>query len=184
MLGVSGPSGSGKTRLLRALADLDPAPGQVSLNGAVRETLPAPEWRRRVGLLPAEPRFWEPSVRDHFPADEGGSGDELGDDFLELGLSPDLADADPARLSTGERARIAVLRLLARRPAVVLLDEPTANLDRESRDRVVARLIRYVRERPAAGLWVSHRDDEIGIADRTLLLPSGEMRSPEEGAGS
>ncbi len=177
ILTVSGASGSGKTRLLRALADLDHTPGDVAWEGVDRAAIPAPRWRRRVGLLPAEPRFWAATVRGHFPSDVGGVEAE----FDRLGLDPELADADPARLSTGERARVAVLRLLARRPRVLLLDEPTANLDRRSRERVVDRLTRYVGERPAAALWVTHLDEELALADRTLRLPSGRIGSGSEG---
>ncbi len=171
ILAVSGPSGAGKTRLLRALADLDPAPGRVAWDGVERTGMPAPQWRRRVGLLPAEPRYWERSVRGHFPA--GASGLEAG--FRELGLDPGRLDDDPARLSTGERSRVALLRLLARRPRVLLLDEPTANLDQDSAARVVRLLTGYVEGRPAAAVWVSHRPEEIQLADRALRLPAGEL---------
>lgn len=171
VLAVSGPSGAGKTRLLRALADLDPAPGRVAWDGVERTGMPAPQWRRRVGLLPAEPRFWERSVRGHFPA--GASGLEAG--FRELGLDPGRLDDDPARLSTGERSRVAVLRLLARRPRVLLLDEPTANLDADAAARVVRLLTRSLRQRPAAAIWVSHRPEEVRGADQVLCLPGGEL---------
>ena len=143
VLAVSGPSGAGKTRLLRALADLDPAPGRVAWDGVERTGMPAPQWRRLVGLLPAEPRFWERSVRGHFPA--GASGLEAG--FRELGLDPGRLDDDPARLSTGERSRVALLRLLTR----------------------------SLRQRPAAAIWVSHRPEEVRGADQVLCLPGGEL---------
>ncbi len=51
---LSGPSGCGKTLLLRALADLDPAEGTVLLDGQNRDSMPAPQWRRKAGWLPAE----------------------------------------------------------------------------------------------------------------------------------
>ena len=94
----------------------------------------------------------------------------------ELGLSAGIARADPARLSTGERARIALLRLLARSPEVLLLDEPTANLDPESRERVIRRLHRYRNEHNAALVWVSHRPGETGAAEGVLVLPEGTLR--------
>ncbi len=180
ILAVSGPSGAGKTRLLRALADLDPAPGRVAWDGVERTAMPAPQWRRLVGLLPAEPRFWERSVRGHFPADAS----ELEAGFRELGLDPGRLDDDPARLSTGERSRVALLRLLARRPRALLLDEPTANLDQDSAARVVRLLTGYVEERPAAAVWVSHRPEEIQLADRALRLPAGELTEAPGRAGS
>ncbi len=167
MLAISGPSGSGKTRLCRALADLDPVPGEVRWNGAVRESVPAPRWRGMVGLLPAEPRFWAATVGDHFPK---APSEEL---LREFGLPGDVLERPPERLSTGERARAAILRLLARNPEVLLLDEPTANLDAGNRERIGRFLDDWRRERRAAVLWASHAASEIAAADRVLELPSG-----------
>ncbi len=180
ILAVSGPSGSGKTRLLRALADLDAVPGRVAWDGVERDEIPAPQWRQRVGLLPAEPRFWERSLGAHFPP----GAPDLEAEFRELGLDPDALGGDPTRLSTGERARAALLRLLARRPRVLLLDEPTANLDPDSAGRVVGRLTRYVARRPAAAVWVSHRAEEIALADRVLRLPGSNLGEASRGGAS
>lgn len=175
-LAVSGPSGAGKTRFLRALADLDPAEGAVSLGGAPRASVPAPEWRRRVGLLPAEPRFWGPTVAAHFPAPPPAA------EFASLGLDPAVADAPPARLSTGEKARVAFLRLLARGPEVLLLDEPGANLDHENRGRLRRRVEAFLRERGGAAVWASHDEAAGGLARRTLRLPEGKWGAVEDGA--
>lgn len=65
-LGLSGPSGAGKTLLLRALADLDPHEGIVTLNGTDQCSLPGPAWRRQVGLLPADTLWWHDHVGPHF----------------------------------------------------------------------------------------------------------------------
>src|SRR5262245_35310616 len=67
-LAIEGPSGSGKTRLLRAIADLDPAEGYVFLEGVERSEMPAPLWRRRVRFVAAESAWWAPTARAHFPA--------------------------------------------------------------------------------------------------------------------
>ena len=134
--------------------------------------MPAPEWRRRVALLPAEPRFWSATVAGHFPAGSPSLPREL----ASLGLDARVRDADPARLSTGERARLALLRLLARSPEVLLLDEPTANLDAGSRGLVIRRIERFRKDRRAAVVWVSHVPEEVTAADRVLLLPEGALR--------
>ena len=177
-LAVSGPSGAGKTRLLRALADLDSAEGAVSLGGGPRAAVPAPEWRRRVGLLPAEPRFWGPTVASHFPAPPAPA------EFAALGLDPGIADAPPARLSTGEKARVAFLRLLARGPEALLLDEPGANLDRENRERLRRRVEVFLRERGGAAVWASHDEAAGGLARRTLLLPEGRVAAADRATGA
>ena len=173
VLAVSGPSGSGKTRLLRALADLDPQRGSVRWGGRSCAALPAPEWRRRVGLLPAEPRFWRPVVGQHFP----DGGDSLAGELAGLRLDPAVRNADPALLSTGERSRLALLRLLLNAPEVLLLDEPTANLDQDNRALVIERIDRYRKERDAPVVWVSHLPEVVAAADRVLVLPGGEVSS-------
>ena len=61
-LALRGPSGAGKSLLLRAIADLDPNEGRVSLDGESREDMPAPDWRRRVAYLAAEAGWWADTV--------------------------------------------------------------------------------------------------------------------------
>ena len=119
---ISGPSGSGKTSLLRAIADLDEHEGNVSLDGIECNGLRAPDWRRRVGLLPAESDWWYEHVGEHFAA--------VSEDGLkQLGFDSSMLGRKVLRLSSGERQRLALLRLLANEPQVLLLDEPTASLD-------------------------------------------------------
>lgn len=104
---IQGPSGAGKTLLLRAIADLDPHTSKVSLDGNPGETIPAREWRRQVGLLPAESQWWHDRVGPHF--------ERTDDSFLEpLGFGRDVLDWSVTRLSMGERQRLGLARLLAR----------------------------------------------------------------------
>jgi ABC-type iron transport system FetAB ATPase subunit len=146
---LSGASGSGKSLLLRAIADLDPNQGEVWLDGSARSRMPAPLWRRRVGLLPAESHWWGERVGDHFPADA--------EDLLDrLGFGPDVPGWSVSRLSTGERQRLALARLLIMSPQALLLDEATANLDPPNRERVEGIIEDYRGGRSAAVLWVSH----------------------------
>jgi ABC-type iron transport system FetAB ATPase subunit len=161
---LSGPSGSGKTLLLRAIADLDPHPGEVWLDGVRRSALPAPEWRRRVTLLPAEAHWWADLVGDHFP---GPAGPLLAD----LGFGPESLGWAISRLSTGERQRLALARVLANRPEALLLDEATANLDPPNRERVEALVEAYRVEHGAAVLWVSHDPDQRArLGGRRLVI--------------
>jgi ABC-type iron transport system FetAB ATPase subunit len=156
-LGLSGPSGCGKSLLLRALADLDPqGGGEVVLNGARRSETPAPLWRSRVGLLPAESRWWHDAVAPHFP--EGRCDASL---LAALGLQKEALDWPVARLSAGERQRLALVRLLARQPDALLLDEPTANLDPESAERVEGVILAFRVRHAAPVLWVSHLSAQL-----------------------
>lgn len=127
-LAVEGASGSGKTRLLRAIADLDPVEGLVFLDGAERAEVPAPQWRRMVRYVAAEPGWWSDTPRAAFAPGlvDGGRLDRQLD---HVGLTRAHLDMDIAVLSTGERSRLAFVRALQGDPKVLLLDEPTAALD-------------------------------------------------------
>jgi len=100
---LGGPSGAGKTLLLRAVADLDPSVGAVSLDGVSREAMPAPEWRRRVGYLAPEAGWWADGVAAHFPDCAGALAL-----LPALGLAVAALEWQVARLSTGERQRLAL----------------------------------------------------------------------------
>ncbi|MDX9740758.1 MAG: ATP-binding cassette domain-containing protein [Gammaproteobacteria bacterium] len=161
---IHGPSGSGKTRLLRAIADLDPHEGEMRLDDTPAGRMTGPEWRRAVQLLPADPLWWEPTVSAHFTRFDAAAA-------VALGLPPESGAWPVDRLSSGERQRLALLRALDREPRVLLLDEPTANLDETSRHRVEALLARYRQDKGAAVIWVSHdAEQRARVATRKLRL--------------
>jgi ABC-type iron transport system FetAB ATPase subunit len=126
-LAIQGPSGCGKTRLLRAIADLEPAAGYVFLEGVERGEMPAPEWRRRVRYAAAEPAWWSATAREHVPATS-----KLNRLLCALALDATLLDRPIAELSSGERQRMGLLRAIADEPQVLLLDEPTSALDAQT----------------------------------------------------
>jgi ABC-type iron transport system FetAB ATPase subunit len=136
---VMGPSGAGKTRLLRAIADLDPNRGEVVAGGIERAQVSGPAWRRVVGYVPAESGWWADTVGAHFPEPESARGL-----LAELRLAAGVLDWPVARLSTGERQRLALVRALVRAPQALLLDEPTGALDEEARALVEAILRRQL----------------------------------------
>jgi len=176
---LSDPSGSGKSLLLRAVADLDPHPGEVLIDDIPRSAISAPEWRRRVGLLPAESHWWGDRVGDHFydPGSRAGKIDaEITDLLSRLDFSADVLGWSVSRLSTGERQRLALARLIVNRPEALLLDEATANLDPLSRDRVEAIVRDYRQDRAAAVLWVSHDlEQRRRLAGRSLVIRNARL---------
>ena len=190
---VSGPSGSGKSLLLRAIADLDPHQGEVWLDTEPRSRMAPPVWRRRVGLLPAESFWWAETVGEHFPAiqtsgtlsaekmgafhsDHPTHRDQINGWLAGLGFEPDVLDWSVTRLSTGERQRLALVRLLAQRPEALLLDEATANLDPVNRDRVETLVETYRREQDAAVLWVSHDPEQRRrLGGRAFVICNGRL---------
>jgi ABC-type iron transport system FetAB ATPase subunit len=161
---LSGPSGSGKSRLLRAIADLDPHGGKAWCDDSEQQALSGPAWRRRVALLPAESAWWSERVSDHFQQLDRAT---LG----LLKLPSDSGGWQVNRLSSGERQRLALLRLLSIEPEVLLLDEPTANLDPTNIERVEGLIERWRRDHQTALLWVSHDPAQRRrVSERSLRI--------------
>lgn len=168
---IEGRSGSGKSILLRSIADLDPHEGDCALDGKACSAMPAPVWRRQVTYVAADPGWWAEDVADHF-ADAAQAGALL----PRVGLPEEALQWPVARLSTGERQRVALLRAFTDANRVLLLDEPTSGLDAESRDSVESLL----RERLVSGrsiVLVTH-DPEFArrIATRHFTMDAGHLR--------
>jgi putative ABC transport system ATP-binding protein len=168
---VRGPSGSGKTLLLRAIADLDPNDGTVMLDGRNRADMPAPQWRRLVAYVPAEPGWWAETLGAHFA--EWSAAAPLVADF---GLPRVPPETPVQRLSTGERQRFALIRALQLNPRMLLLDEPTASLDPDG----VAAVEAEIRKRRDAGtgvVWVTHDAGQADrVASRRIAIEHGQVR--------
>jgi len=163
-LGLTGPSGSGKSLLLRAIADLDPSGGTASLDGIDRNSIVAHQWRTRVGYLSADSAWWSDQVGDHFIGLQPYG-------FEKLGFNDSVLNWSVARLSSGERQRLALSRLLSRSPEVMLLDEPTASLDPDRTIAVETIIADYARAHNAPIIWVSHDKDQLQrVAHHRLLL--------------
>ncbi len=166
-MGITGPSGAGKSLFLRAVADIDMHTGEIFCGDVESENLSGPEWRKKVGLLPSESSWWFDYVGEHF--------DNIEFEFFKsLGFNKGVLKWQTSRLSSGERQRLSLLRLLSNRPEVLLLDEPTANLDSENRGRVEKIVTDYRIKNRASVLWVSHDIDQIKrMGDRCFIINNG-----------
>ncbi len=167
--GLTGPSGAGKSLLLRAVADLVPHGGEALLDGVPASAMPAHRWRAQVGWLPAESPWWHDTVGAHFAPCPGV-------DFTVLGLPAAAGDWQVSRLSTGEKQRLALLRLLCRGPVALLLDEPTSGLDAAATRRVEHHVRGYLTARRAPVIWVSHDQAQLArVADAIYILEGGTL---------
>lgn len=184
---LMGPSGSGKSTLLNCISGIDrPDSGRIELEGksiVEMEERELCELRRDsistifqfFHLLPTL------SVRENieFPLQllgvpEKERHERLGDLVGEVQLKH-RADAMPDELSGGERQRVAIARALATRPALILADEPTGNLDSTTGESILE-LLESVSERyQTAMLLVTHSPDVTGICQRTVHMRDGEI---------
>jgi putative ABC transport system ATP-binding protein len=182
---ILGPSGSGKSTLLGLLAGLDrPSSGSVLIDGAPLEALSedglALLRRRRVGFV-----FQSFQLLGNFTARENvllplelvdapdarARADAL---LAEVGLS-ERATHYPSQLSGGEQQRVALARAFAARPAVLLADEPTGNLDGANGERVLALIDGLRRREGTAVVLVTHAAEVARIADRRIYLRDGRI---------
>ena len=167
---LSGPSGSGKSRLLRAVADLEPHEGQVTLGDCDQSSMPAHDWRKRVMLVPADSQWWFDDVGAHFPE---ACQQQVP---AALGFSPEVMHWTVSRLSSGERQRLALWRALALKPVALLLDEPTANLDHDMSLAVENWLLGEIQKHQMPVLWVAHDQAQIQrVADRHLHIVGNHL---------
>lgn len=180
-LAIEGPSGSGKTRILRAIADLDAAEGQIFLDGAERHEMAATDWRRAVRYAAAEPGWWSDTPQGSMPED-AALQPRLHRLMASLGLGEELLDRPLSLLSTGERQRLALVRALADEPRVLLLDEPTGALD-VGATALVEELIRF---QLLAGRCVLIASHDAAMLDRLAhaRLELGPRPQPRRGSSS
>ncbi|MFL5954558.1 MAG: ABC transporter ATP-binding protein [Gaiellaceae bacterium] len=166
---VVGPSGAGKSTLLRAVAGLVPAQGMVEVDG--REWSPLPAEQRSVGFV-----FQDYALFPHLSVRGNVAFAGSVDGLLERFGIAHLADARPRELSGGERQRVALARAIARRPAVLLLDEPLAALDPHTRDTVRGELRATLRDLGLPAIVVTHDFvDAAALADRVGVLVDGAL---------
>jgi ABC-type lipoprotein export system ATPase subunit len=192
VLGVLGPSGAGKSTLLRVVAGLQqPSAGIVRVLG------------RDIGRMPARSRS---RVRHELMGFLGQHTDTLSpdlrmcdavalplalrgmpkrerrrrvDELFEVTALADRADARPAELSGGERQRFALCAALAHRPALLLADEPTGELDDASADAIRALIVELARTNGTSVMLVTHDPGTAGVADRTLRIRDGRIVSDQ-----
>ena len=167
MLCLFGVSGSGKSQFLRALVDLELHRGEVFLQGIEQQQMAANLWRRAVAYLPAESGWWAVRVGQHFATQPSSEA------LASLSLDEAILAREVDGISSGERQRLGLLRLLVQRPQVILLDEPSANLDPDSTLKMEQVVRGYLQEAQAAAIWVSHDPlQRARIADRSMEMPS------------
>lgn len=187
-VGVIGHTGSGKSTLIQMLNGLiRPTSGQVLLNGEDIWAKPK-EIRRvrfQVGMVFQYPEYqlFEETVYKDIafgPKNMGLDAEEIDrrvrDAAAFVGLHETLLDKSPFELSGGQKRRVAIAGVIAMEPKVLVLDEPTAGLDPQGRDAILAQIQAYHRAKGAAVVLVSHSMEEIARnVDRIVVLSDGKV---------
>ncbi|TAK21542.1 MAG: ABC transporter ATP-binding protein [Chloroflexota bacterium] len=186
IIAIVGPSGSGKTTTLRLIAGFErPDEGTIVLDGKVvadaRARAFEPPEKRGVGVV-----FQDLALFPHLTVSQNvGFGlagtspndrrDRVGEVLATVGIES-LADRYPDQLSGGQQQRVALARALAPSPSVVLLDEPFASLDADSRAHVREEIRRILRTAGATAIVITHDQTEaLALADRVAVMRLGRF---------
>jgi putative ABC transport system ATP-binding protein len=189
IVAVMGESGVGKSTLLNLIAGLDEADsGRISIAGQPLEALDDDGRTRlrrdKIGFV-----FQAFHILPHLSLAQnialplvlqgagGAEGLQRATAMLDAVGLPGRAAARPSQLSGGELQRVALARALVHRPALVLADEPTGNLDPDTADRILDLFAQQVRGSGAAAILVTHSERAAAVADRRLRLTPGGLVS-------
>lgn len=190
MLVLLGPSGSGKSTLLNILGGLDRATsGDIAFRGKSLTAMPDEELtryrRKHVGfifqfynLIPSLTARENVELVNEIAEDPMPAAEAL--DLVGLG---DRLDHFPAQLSGGEQQRVAVARAIAKRPAVLLCDEPTGALDVRTGIRVLEALVEVSTRFRSTTLLVTHNADVARLGNRVVRFLDGGIRNIETNSG-
>lgn len=187
MTALIGPSGAGKSTVLALLCRFhDPTDGAVRWDGLDFRTIPLRELRGRLGLLEQDAPVLNGTIRDNLLIADPGAADEalwlvleqanIADEIARLPDQLDTSVLERGRgLSGGQRQRLALARAFLSRSELMLMDEPTAHLDRANEYDVMANLLQARGQRSL--LVVAHRLSTVTTADQILVLRDGRIQA-------
>ena len=170
LVALTGPSGCGKSTALHLLMGfVTPTSGRVSCGGVDLATVDPELWRARVAWVPQRPYLFAGTVRSNIllGADSGDVERAARAAGIDFGLDTPVGDAG-AGISAGQRQRVALARAFLRDAPIVLLDEPTANLDADTAAGVLEAIRRLARGRTV--VMAAHRPELIALAGREISL--------------
>ena len=179
-----GPSGSGKSTLLRLLNCLNsPTNGELQFHNESVLDIDHKQLRKKVGMVFQSPVMISGTVKDNLTLTQkwekdsnGFSTDELNDILEKVGLNAEFLDKDAKSLSGGEQQRIALARVLLNKPEVLLLDEPTSNLDPQLAIKILDLICKLSTELKLTVLLVTHHHAEVeNYAGKVIFMVDGKI---------
>ena len=187
-VGLIGHTGSGKSTLIQHLNGLlKPTDGRITADGKdiFESKATLRQLRFDVGLVFQYPEYqlFDETVRGDIgygPKNMGLPESEIDERIAEsisyVGISPDLLDKSPFELSGGQKRRVAIAGILAMRPRVLILDEPTAGLDPRGRDEMLSNISRLHKEQGLTVILVSHSMEDVAkVCDRVVVMKDGTV---------
>lgn len=187
-IGIIGHTGSGKSTLIQHLNGLEKATsGSIYYNGEdiYDKDYDMRTLRRKVGLVfqyPEHQLFESTIIKDvqFGPKNMGLSQLEIDlhsyEALKQVGIKEDMIDASPFELSGGQKRRVAIAGVLAMRPEVLVLDEPTAGLDPQGRDEILDQIAQLKKERNMTVILVSHSMEDVAKhVERLIVMNKGEV---------
>lgn len=184
-LGITGPTGAGKTLLISLLARLmDPDEGRVTIGGVDVRDLPLADLRRLIGVAPQEPFLFSDTLANNIGFGTNDAKDELihwAADIAHLGGDvagfPDKFETRLGErgvtLSGGQRQRTALSRAIARKPAILVLDDVFSAVDTQTEAQIIANLVPLLAGR--ISIVISHRVSALRHTDRIVVLEAGRI---------
>ena len=186
LVGIIGHTGSGKSTLIQHLNGLiKPTSGKIFIDGADNKNIKLRDVRFKVGLVFQYPEyqiFEETVYKDiafgptNMGLDEGEIDKRVRETAKLVGIDDSLLNKSPFELSGGQKRRVAIAGVMAMRPKVLILDEPTAGLDPRGREMILGQIKHYHEETGSTVLLVSHSMEDVArFAQKILVMNKGEV---------
>ncbi len=175
---IIGPSGAGKSSFLRLLNRLDePTSGEIFFHDCSTCENAPEDIRKKIGFLFQTPYLFSETVRDNLLyAESSLTNDQINTILKQVHIEQDMLERKVSTLSVGQSQRVAIGRLLATKPEILLLDEPTSSLDPSYTEAIERTILEIVKNTELTVIVVTHHPNQaLRLNGETILLVDGKL---------